>query len=106
MIAGYFGGRFILGPFAKMPACGKMLFPIAFAIFYLDLDRRMKRLIPRRLYTEILTSDGSDGEYIRSNLAEKTPALWSFLSKQLYDLNYQFPEMPEMTSKIPSSLIL
>lgn len=80
-IFGYFGGRFILGPFWTMPACGKVLFPIAFTIFYVDFDRRVQRMVPRRLYTEILTSEGADGEYIRSTLSEKTPALWSILSK-------------------------
>ena len=94
-VLGYFGARFILGPFSRMPANGKSLFPLAFSIFYIDADRRFKKLVPRRLYTEILTSDDADGEYVRSTLAEKTPALWSFLSKQLHDLNYNFPEMQE-----------
>ncbi len=105
-LLGYWGARFILGPFRKMPAAGKTLFPIAVLIFYIDADRRMRKNIPRRLYTEILTSDGADGEYIRSTLAEKTPALWSYLSKQLYDLNYQFPEMQEYSPTLPTSLIL
>lgn len=80
-LLGYFGARFILGPFRKMPAAGKTLFPIAFFIFYIDTDRRLKKNIPRRLYTEILTTEGADGEYIRTTLSQKTPALWSHLSK-------------------------
>jgi hypothetical protein len=80
-ILGYVAGRFILGPFRKMPAAGKTLFPIAFFIFYIDTDRRLKKEIPRRLYTEILSAEGADGEYIRSTLAEKVPSLWSHLSK-------------------------
>lgn len=105
-LLGYFGGRFVLGPFRKLPAQNKMLFPLFFLIFAIDLDRRVQRLVPRRLYTEILTSEGADGEYIRSTLAEKTPNLWSFLSKQLHDLDYHYSEMQEETDKIPTSLIL
>lgn len=64
-----------------MPAAGKSLFPIALTIFFVDLHRRMGKLVPRRIYTEILTNDEADGEYIRSTLRDKTPNLWSFLSK-------------------------
>jgi hypothetical protein len=64
-LIGYAGARFIIGPFRKMPAAGKTVFPIAFFIFYIDMDRRLKKNVHRRLYTEILTSEGADGEYIR-----------------------------------------
>ena len=64
-----------------MPAAGTSLFPIVLTIFFVDLHRRMGKLVPRRIYTEILTNDEADGEYIRSTLRVKTPNLWSFLSK-------------------------
>jgi hypothetical protein len=36
-VLGYVGGRYILGPFRKMPAAGKSLFPIAMSIFFIDM---------------------------------------------------------------------
>jgi hypothetical protein len=39
--------------------------------------------IPRRLYTEILTDDTLDGDYIRSRIRSNKPGLWKMISNQL-----------------------
>ncbi len=56
--------------------------------------------VGRRLNTEILADDGEDGSYVRSTLREKRPGLWQGISKQLYDLGYQFPEINEMRTNL------
>ena len=52
--------------------------------------------VGRRVHTEVLSDESEDGSYIRSTLREKRPGLWKGLSKQLYSLGYQFPELNEM----------
>lgn len=60
---------------------GMMLFyPIALYWGY-------NKPIARKLYTELLTDDGSDGDYIRDSLAHHKPGLWKKISEQLNDLN-------------------
>lgn len=49
--------------------------------------------IPRRLYTDILCSNDSDGAYIRNRLKQQKPGLWRKISQQLYHKNYIFPEL-------------
>jgi len=36
--------------------------------------------IPRRLYTEVLTDDGTDGEYVRSRIKALKPLMWGHIS--------------------------
>ena len=36
--------------------------------------------VPRRLYTEILTDQTEDGQYIRETIREQKPGLWKFIS--------------------------
>ena len=43
---------------------------------------------------------------MRETLREKTPALWGNLSKQLYEMDYKFPEMLEYAeNEIPTTLL-
>jgi len=39
--------------------------------------------IHRKLYTELLTDTGDDGDYIRDCVAYHKPGLWKNISKQL-----------------------
>lgn len=65
----------------------------------------MQKPLKRRLYTEILTDESEDGTYIRENIREKCPNLWTHLSSQLNQLHYKFPEMPESLESIPTALL-
>lgn len=42
------------------------------------------RPIPRKLYTDLICDNGSDGTYIREVLRTRKPGLWSKISHQLY----------------------
>ena len=53
-----------------------------------------------RALTEIFTDDGDDGHYVRESLRQFRPGLWSFMSKQLYDLGYEYPEINELRSNL------
>lgn len=46
--------------------------------------------IHRKLYTELFSDPGDDGEYIRDCVAYHKPGLWKKVSKQLEDLNLEF----------------
>jgi hypothetical protein len=64
--------------------------------------------IPRRLYTEILTDEEIDGTYVRNALKYSAPALWSRLSRQMFDKGYRFPELNEVTegiTRFPSDFV-
>lgn len=51
--------------------------------------------IPRRLYTQILTDPGEDGEYIRAAIQNHKPGLWRRISRRLADGGYSFQQMNE-----------
>jgi hypothetical protein len=44
------------------------------------------RPLPRKVYTELLTDPGDDGEYIRDCVAYHKPGLWKKISTQLEGL--------------------
>jgi hypothetical protein len=44
----------------------------------------------------MLCDPGSDGQYLRTVLRANQPGLWAFLSKQMYDLGYEFEEINEL----------
>lgn len=46
--------------------------------------------IPRKIYTELFSDSGDDGDYIRDSVAYHKPGLWKKISKQLEDLNLEF----------------
>lgn len=56
--------------------------------------------VGRRVFTEVLADESEDGTYIRSTLREKRPGLWMGISKQLYKLGYDFPEINERRKNI------
>ena len=62
--------------------------------FYLNKDRN------NRLYTELLSDPSDDGRYIRETLRNKTPGLWNYLSPQLYDLGFRYPEINEVRTNV------
>ena len=50
------------------------------------------RPIPRKLYTEILADNGSDGNYVRDCLVTHKPGLWNKISQQLEAHGFNFPQ--------------
>lgn len=64
------------------------------AIFYpLFLYYGYTRPIPRKLYTDIITDVGTDGDYVRESLRMYKPGLWSKISHQLHELKFDFSQM-------------
>ena len=53
------------------------------------------RPTPRKLYTDIICDDGSDGTYVREVLRTRKPGLWTKVSAQLKANHFNFPEMNE-----------
>lgn len=51
--------------------------------------------IPRKIFTDVICDNGTDGAYIRKTLSEKKPGLWKVISKQLSNRNFNFEEMYE-----------
>lgn len=51
--------------------------------------------VPKKLYTDILTDNTLDGEYVRRTLSVRKPGLWRKISHELFNKGYQFPEMNE-----------
>lgn len=104
-IPAYIGTRILWWGVNRQHAGYKLLFP-PFILFYIIQNyRNGYKQIPRRLYTEILTDESSDGKYVRKELRESTPHLWSHISKQLYDLGYRFEEMNEVSMEVPTALL-
>jgi hypothetical protein len=65
-------------------------------IFYpLFIYYGFTRPVPRKLYTDLVCDDGADGSYIREVLRTRKPGLWQKVSKQLFENNFNFPEMNE-----------
>jgi hypothetical protein len=64
------------------------------------------RPIPRKLYTDVIADSGPDGQYIRESLKTYKPGLWSKVSTQLNQLNFNFPEMHEFNgTTFPSNFV-
>ena len=119
-VTGYFGltlfivsgipsvafSRFLIGAVRRRQADLKLMMPAFFTVFPIALYFVGQIQMPRRLYTELLTDDGTDGTEIRSALARDSPALWKELTNQMLKLNYQFPEMPiNNNEEIPRALL-
>lgn len=63
-------------------------------VFYpLFLYWGFTRPIPRKLYSDIICDNGADGTYVREILRTRKPGLWHNVSKQLFENNFNFPEM-------------
>ena len=77
----YLGSKFLTGPADR--ALTNWKFNAVMMSFLLPVCCwRMYTLpIPRRLYTEILTDDTLDGDYIRSRIKVFKPLLWKSISK-------------------------
>jgi len=104
-VPAYIGTRLLFMGAARQHAGYKFLFG-PFVMFYLvQVYRNGYKQVPRRLYTEIFTDEGPDGHYVRQELRESTPKLWSFISKQLFDLGYRFEEMDEVSMETPRTLL-
>ena len=59
-----------------------------------------------KLYTNIFTDPSDSGKYVRETVKKHSPMVWRSVSKQLYDLGYNFPEMNEVVSgNFPTGLI-
>ena len=56
--------------------------------------------IGRRLTTEVLGDDGEDGTYVRETLRARRPGLWKGISRQLYELGYDYPEINELRTNL------
>lgn len=105
LLTAYAGTKVLLWGVNRQHA-GYKLFIGPFVLFYLIQNvRNGYKAIPRRLYTEILTDESPDGVYVRRELKESTPHLWSHISKQMYDLGYRFEEMNEVSMGVPTALL-
>lgn len=65
------------------------------------------RPVHRKLYTEILTTPGDDGDYIRESLAFNKPGLWKKISAQLTDLGFDFKQnlTSTTTTEFPTDFV-
>jgi len=52
--------------------------------------------IPKRAYTDAFCDETQDGTYLRSTMKTHNPGLWGFISKQLFELGYEFEEINEL----------
>jgi hypothetical protein len=93
-------------PVKRFHAGYKMVGPMFVFLYCYNIKRLCNVPLTRRLHTEILTDDSENGEYVRKTLRERTPMLWSYLSGQLYDMGYNFPEMLENSrEEFPTTMI-
>ena len=67
-ILGYGVARWVTSPFYVGIHRNKAVLPLMSVIFFWDFYRRLHRPLKRRLYTEMLTDETSDGKYIRNRL--------------------------------------
>ena len=104
-VPAYIGAKLLFWGVNRQHAGYKMLFTPFVMLYIFQNYRNGYKMVPRRLYTEIFTDEGPDGRYVRSELKESTPHLWSHVSKQLYDLGYRFEEMNEVTTEVPTALL-
>lgn len=64
------------------------------------------RPLPRKLYTDVIADSGPDGAYVRESLKSYKPGLWTKVSAQLHNLNFNFPEMHEYKgTTFPSNFV-
>ena len=69
---------------------------LGMGIFYpIFLYYGFTRPVPRKLYTDLILDNGADGSYIREILRKRKPGLWQKVSRQLFENNFNFPEMNE-----------
>lgn len=88
--------QLVWGPIRRSHSGMRFFGPI-FAFVYPMIAFKMGRVpVPKRVYTDLLCDEGQDGTYLRSTLRQEQPGLWSFISKQMYDLGYQFEEINEL----------
>ena len=106
LVPAYLITRFVTGPVYRAHADYKISVPLFFTLYTIQMWRNVYKPIPRRIYTEIFTEEGSDGTYIRSTLRAKKPNLWTDISHQLNTLGYRFDEMNEVNDKeFPTALL-
>ena len=104
-VTAYAGAKIVLWGVNRQHA-GYKLFLAPFVLFYLcQTARNGYKQVPRRLYTEILTDESSDGKYVRTELRQSTPHLWSHISRQMYALGYRFEEMNEVSMDVPTAIL-
>ena len=106
IVPAYLITRFLTGPVYRAHADYKISVPLCFTFYVIQMWRNVYKPIPRRIYTEIFTDEGTDGKYIRSVLREKKPNLWTDISRQLNTVGYKFEEMNEVNDKeFPTALL-
>lgn len=105
-IPAYAAYRWFRGPLKRRSGDLKVMFPI-FSITYFGTLWFLSGIQkPRRLYTELLTDESSDGQTLRRNLKDQKPNLWKSISAQMTTLGYKFPEMVEYDkTSIPATLL-
>lgn len=62
-----------------------IFYPIALYIGY-------NRPLHRKIYTELFSDPGDDGDYIRDCVAYHKPGLWKKVSAQLEELGLEFKQ--------------
>jgi len=92
----YIGTQLISGQVRRSHSGYKYFVPIFMLLYPFTMWRMGRVPIQRRGFTDILCDEGHDGSYIRSTLRRTNPGLWGFVSKQMYDLGYEFEEINEL----------
>ena len=89
----------LLSPqFKRRMSWNKFNFPVGVILYAGYLNSILHIRIPRSLHTQIFTDQTERGKYVREVCRTKNPYVWKSISKQMYDLGYQFPEMNEVVS--------
>lgn len=61
-------------------------------IYPLALYAGYNRPISRKVFTELFSDPGDDGDYIRDSVSYHKPGLWKKVSAQLEGLNLEFKQ--------------
>ena len=105
-IPGYFINKVIFPNVYRSHSGYKITWPFLATFYFMSFHKFATTPVPRRIHTDIFTDEGPDGTYVRSELKKKQPHLWTFISKQLHEKNYTFPELNENIGyEFPSALL-
>ena len=106
LLPSWFFARWFFKPVNFTQAGYKYYIPFYVTAYFGLLTFLPKLTISRKLYTDLLTDPTQDGALIRRTLRFERPALWQFISKQLQNENYSFPEMNDLLAEeFPASMI-
>lgn len=94
----YFASKWATGPADRALTSWKFR-AVWFSFFVPCISWYLYTLpVPRRLYTEVMADETSDGDYIRSRIKVMKPLMWAHISQQLHQQGYEFKQINELTS--------